>query len=285
MNKNLTDYVQETRDPIKKKVIDKIQEGRLLMGLDMVVRTATGDVADETNTGVIPLYRMVFFFFFKKMGKRNERGFKYQELARWTTVHEMDRARRITWTSSWISKGKGAERARERKERKITDNFLLAPRARELDDRAPDGPRAAPAPHPRRAAQEGRHEPLPPLPGFQDLHVLRGRDHRALFLAVQQARGPAGVGRIPDRAHRAGHADGYRQDGQIVHCFHGMTLFNWIQNHSRIYSPENSFNFFVLEYILFVLSYYSISFRAYFIQLVVLAFNVSRFIFFFFHLG
>lgn len=44
---------------MKKKVIDKIQEGRLLMGLDMVVRTATGEIADETNTGIIPLYRMV----------------------------------------------------------------------------------------------------------------------------------------------------------------------------------------------------------------------------------
>ncbi len=29
------------------------------MGLDMVVRLTNGEQADETNTGVIPLYRMV----------------------------------------------------------------------------------------------------------------------------------------------------------------------------------------------------------------------------------
>ncbi|EGG21230.1 SH3 domain-containing protein [Cavenderia fasciculata] len=48
----------EVREMLKGKVISKIEEGRRLMGLDMIVRTANGEPAHESNTGIISLYRM-----------------------------------------------------------------------------------------------------------------------------------------------------------------------------------------------------------------------------------
>ncbi|GAM25576.1 hypothetical protein SAMD00019534_087510 [Acytostelium subglobosum LB1] len=48
----------EVREMLKDKVISKIEEGRRLMGLDMIVRTPTGEPAHEGNTGIIQLYRM-----------------------------------------------------------------------------------------------------------------------------------------------------------------------------------------------------------------------------------
>eukprot|EP01133_Synstelium_polycarpum_P010994 gene10994-12806_t len=53
-----TSITLEVRDMLKGKVISKIEEGRRLMGLDMIVRTANGEPAHETNTGIIQLYRM-----------------------------------------------------------------------------------------------------------------------------------------------------------------------------------------------------------------------------------
>jgi hypothetical protein len=47
------------RKELKDKVFAKIEEGRRLMGMDMIVRTSTGEVATERNTGVIALYHMV----------------------------------------------------------------------------------------------------------------------------------------------------------------------------------------------------------------------------------
>ena len=76
------------------------------MGLDMVVRTTAGDVADETNTGVIPLYRMVcsegdgfgggffssFSLTFGMAGTALNIYIQHQELANSTTEQKMDHA-------------------------------------------------------------------------------------------------------------------------------------------------------------------------------------------------
>eukprot|EP01113_Clastostelium_recurvatum_P028427 TRINITY_DN34395_c0_g1_i1.p3 TRINITY_DN34395_c0_g1~~TRINITY_DN34395_c0_g1_i1.p3 ORF type:complete len:118 (-),score=32.72 TRINITY_DN34395_c0_g1_i1:86-439(-) len=43
---------------LKGKVLRKIEEGRVLMGLDMIVRTATGEPANVNNTSLLQLYRM-----------------------------------------------------------------------------------------------------------------------------------------------------------------------------------------------------------------------------------
>ncbi|KYQ89326.1 SH3 domain-containing protein [Tieghemostelium lacteum] len=48
----------DVREMLKGKVISKIEEGRRLMGLDMIVRTPNGEPANEKNTGIIQLYRM-----------------------------------------------------------------------------------------------------------------------------------------------------------------------------------------------------------------------------------
>lgn len=53
--------IQDVLEALKTKVTEKIQEGRVMMGLDMIVRTPNGEQADETNTNAIPLYQMVNF--------------------------------------------------------------------------------------------------------------------------------------------------------------------------------------------------------------------------------
>ncbi|EFA76538.1 SH3 domain-containing protein [Heterostelium album PN500] len=53
-----TSITLEVREMLKGKVISKIEEGRRLMGLDMIVRTPSGEPAHENNTGIIQLYRM-----------------------------------------------------------------------------------------------------------------------------------------------------------------------------------------------------------------------------------
>eukprot|EP01132_Coremiostelium_polycephalum_P004848 gene4848-6043_t len=53
-----TSITLEVREMLKGKVISKIEEGRRLMGLDMIVRTPNGEQAHEKNTGIIQLYRM-----------------------------------------------------------------------------------------------------------------------------------------------------------------------------------------------------------------------------------
>jgi len=55
---NSPSITKEVRDMLKGKVISKIEEGRRLMGLDMIVRTPNGEPAHEKNTGIIQLYRM-----------------------------------------------------------------------------------------------------------------------------------------------------------------------------------------------------------------------------------
>ncbi|EGC38812.1 hypothetical protein DICPUDRAFT_27977 [Dictyostelium purpureum] len=54
---NHSTEAQEVRE-IKGKVINKIEQGRRLMGLDMIVRTPNSEPAHEKNTGIIQLYRM-----------------------------------------------------------------------------------------------------------------------------------------------------------------------------------------------------------------------------------
>jgi hypothetical protein len=44
---------------IRSAVISKIEEGRRLLGEDMIVRLQTGDAANETNTSLMQLYQMV----------------------------------------------------------------------------------------------------------------------------------------------------------------------------------------------------------------------------------
>jgi hypothetical protein len=44
---------------MKSKVMASIEEGRQLMGLDLFVRTAAGEVATEKNCSIIELYRKV----------------------------------------------------------------------------------------------------------------------------------------------------------------------------------------------------------------------------------
>ena len=51
--------LQTRRKELKEKVIIKIEEGRRIMGLDMIMRTAAGEPATEKNTGIITLYKMV----------------------------------------------------------------------------------------------------------------------------------------------------------------------------------------------------------------------------------
>jgi len=46
------------RKELKEKVVQKIEEGRRLMGLDMIVRTTGGEPATEKNTGIITLLHM-----------------------------------------------------------------------------------------------------------------------------------------------------------------------------------------------------------------------------------
>lgn len=44
---------------MKAKVMASIEEGRRLMGLDLLVRTNTGEIATERNCSIMELYRMV----------------------------------------------------------------------------------------------------------------------------------------------------------------------------------------------------------------------------------
>lgn len=51
------------RKEYKEKIIQKIEEGRRMMGLDMIVRTASGEPATEKNTGIVTLLHMVRLLF------------------------------------------------------------------------------------------------------------------------------------------------------------------------------------------------------------------------------
>jgi hypothetical protein len=47
---------------LKPRVMSNIEEGRRLLGLDMIVKTPSGEPATENNTAVLKLYRMVRCF-------------------------------------------------------------------------------------------------------------------------------------------------------------------------------------------------------------------------------
>eukprot|EP01113_Clastostelium_recurvatum_P048136 TRINITY_DN869_c0_g1_i1.p1 TRINITY_DN869_c0_g1~~TRINITY_DN869_c0_g1_i1.p1 ORF type:complete len:2087 (-),score=649.48 TRINITY_DN869_c0_g1_i1:81-5777(-) len=47
-----------TRDNMRREMIRMVEQGRKLLGLDTIVRTASGDPADEFNTPIIPLYHL-----------------------------------------------------------------------------------------------------------------------------------------------------------------------------------------------------------------------------------
>jgi hypothetical protein len=72
---------QTRRKELKDRVISNIEEGRRVMGLDLILRTASGEPATEANSGIISLYHkvqqqkpidlfvqlfllLIFFFFF-----------------------------------------------------------------------------------------------------------------------------------------------------------------------------------------------------------------------------
>jgi hypothetical protein len=50
---------QDALAKMKAKVMASIEEGRRLMGLDLLVRTNTGEIATERNCSIMELYRMV----------------------------------------------------------------------------------------------------------------------------------------------------------------------------------------------------------------------------------
>lgn len=43
----------------KERAISKIEEGRLQLGLDLIVKTSGGEPANEKNTPILTLYQMV----------------------------------------------------------------------------------------------------------------------------------------------------------------------------------------------------------------------------------
>jgi len=47
------------KNEIRGAVLFKIEEGRRLLGLDVVVRTPDGQAANETNTPIVQLYQLV----------------------------------------------------------------------------------------------------------------------------------------------------------------------------------------------------------------------------------
>ncbi len=51
--------VQKALAELKPRVMSNIEEGRRLLGLDMIVKTPSGEPATENNTAVLKLYRMV----------------------------------------------------------------------------------------------------------------------------------------------------------------------------------------------------------------------------------
>jgi hypothetical protein len=51
--------MQKALAELKPRVMSNIEEGRRLLGLDMIVKTASGEPATENNTPVLKLYRMV----------------------------------------------------------------------------------------------------------------------------------------------------------------------------------------------------------------------------------
>jgi len=50
----------------KERAISKIEEGRLQLGLDLIVKTSTGEPANEKNTPILTLYQMVWKISFLK---------------------------------------------------------------------------------------------------------------------------------------------------------------------------------------------------------------------------
>lgn len=46
------------KNEFRSSAVAKIEEGRRLLGMDMVVRTAAGEPANETNTPLVELYKM-----------------------------------------------------------------------------------------------------------------------------------------------------------------------------------------------------------------------------------
>ncbi len=52
-------YKQKALGELKVKVMDNIEEGRRLLGLDMVIKTSSGQPATEKNTTIVTLYRKV----------------------------------------------------------------------------------------------------------------------------------------------------------------------------------------------------------------------------------
>ena len=50
---------QDALAKMKAKVMASIEEGRRLMGLDLLVRTNAGEIATERNCSIMELYRMV----------------------------------------------------------------------------------------------------------------------------------------------------------------------------------------------------------------------------------
>jgi dedicator of cytokinesis protein 3 len=53
-----TNTTETRKKEFKEKAIAKIEEGRRHLGLDMIVRTASGEQATEKNTPLIQLYNM-----------------------------------------------------------------------------------------------------------------------------------------------------------------------------------------------------------------------------------
>ena len=51
--------IKTRRREEKDKIITKIEEGRIQLGLDMIVKTSTGEVASEKTTPIMTLYQMV----------------------------------------------------------------------------------------------------------------------------------------------------------------------------------------------------------------------------------
>jgi hypothetical protein len=55
----LTPSSQAQKAEIRSAVVSKIEEGRRLLGEDMIVRLGTGEAANETNTALLQLYQLV----------------------------------------------------------------------------------------------------------------------------------------------------------------------------------------------------------------------------------
>jgi hypothetical protein len=49
------------RIQLKKQVFEKIEEGKRLMGLDVILRLPSGERCDENNTPVLTMFQMVLY--------------------------------------------------------------------------------------------------------------------------------------------------------------------------------------------------------------------------------